>query len=364
MNRWCRHALAAAGLFTVLAGSALAEEVALRNEKVELRFPGEGEVLLRNLIHRPRELDQLRTVDAEGSFLPFGEEAQAEEGFRVAIAPEGEEGERYLRWKVVAEKEGEVVLADEEGRVEARFTLMPQSAAVDVAFTFAKELPRPATARLVWMLQVAGDFLGVPTEGPADYQIVPVADDGATQIHTIAVHRETAARYALAQPWWGVADRASDFLLACQFETGPVVLEQWSGLLQTTEAFRQTAVIPLPASGGKEVVRLRLFLFNRLTGLSGLSRNAGCWIMEDDRAPEKKTLVIAPALPLPRGTLRLLAGEKECLRVDVNGWEPGKIYAHELPSSLPKGKQPLKVELKTPDFEETIPLWTNLPPKL
>lgn len=344
--------------FSFLMPGVQAEYRTLENDWLEVVVPEEGEVLVEKLIYRPREFNNLRESTSGDSFLSFGGEGDSQVGIRVAIGKDTE----YVQWKVESEEEHQIKLVAEDQKMQAVLQVYPELSALDIVLSGSGSVSENDALRLEMMLQVAGDFLGVPTEGPADYQIVPVQEGIGTRVDSIAIHRNTDVSYNLVQPWWAVADRASHFMLGCHVSGKDIVLEQWSGEIQTIDALRQTLVLkPAEATGGWEA-KIRLLLLDKMEGLSGINEDVASWIMEVER-DNKKTVVIAPAREFGKGTFTLSV-EEEIFEIKTEAWTVGSVYRYELPEKLTNGKFPWKAKWKSEYSQGEMLIFQNAPPQL
>lgn len=314
-----------------IAVPLIASDAVLSNGQIDLVFPAEGEVLLKQIIHTARGIKNLREIQTDGGFLPFAT-ADNEAGLRMSI-----DGENFLRWKIAEQKPDAVTLIDESGSVEARFHLPPDSVAIGVTFVVRQPVER---FRLLFHLEVGGGFLGVPTEGPDDRQIVPIraSADAPIQISTSEIPRESTARYELAVPWWAVADQNNNFLLACLAETLPVSVEQKSQPVGTSDTLLQIMEFPLK----KNETTMQLFLFDGLSGLSGLTPTAAFWIL---RNKDTVRLLCAPSKPLAAGQIILRSQGKTLGEFSIENWMPGKIITHDLDVSEWNFSNPVEIEM-------------------
>lgn len=320
-----------------------AAPVALKNEWVEIAAPGSGgEILLSQLRYLPRELHNFREIPQADTIVAFSSEETAQEA-GVRVAEVLEDGSIHpLHWKVETASASSIRWRDENGRwsVEAVLEKGPEAT---LRFT---RLNGEATGKLhvSFMLEVAGTFLGVPTEGPADHLIAPLSHP-KPNVRIQPIHSNTEATYELHQPWWAVGDRVGKLVFACRASPPAAVstLHQWSGIITPHEALKETLLLAV----GKEPVELHLILCNHLERIAGLSPRAAYAITRDERL-SKTELQVVPLRPLEKGVLRV-----DCqspVTVPVESWKPGELYKVLL--DHPNSGNAFKVELSVDNRTE------------
>lgn len=329
------------------ASVALAEEVSLKNEWIEARLPGQGEVLVSGLRPLVRDFNNLRAAASGEAFLPFDTGSDKEEGIRLAVMRGGEK--EYVYWKVAQQEAGAVTLQNEELGITAALRLPAGSSQMRVGLTFSKK-GAVESAALEMMLEVGGTFLGVPTEGPADFLFAPVhGEDGGESFFHSPISIESAASLRLAAGWWAVGDQVAHTALLCQADFPDALLVQEPVMLDGQEALRES--LQLPLSSGTEELVVTIHLFDQIAELAAFTGRGGFALHKDERKEgEGFTLRFAVSETIPNGRLRLrVPGENEPrFELKAAQWEPGKPYS----AAIGAGRGPLEIEFSGDGFNE------------
>lgn len=336
-----------------------AEPLVLKNRFLEVSSPASGEVLISQLRYLPKEVDNLRAAPEGDDFLPFGEESSPEAGLRIAeVSREG--NRQLLSWKAEEQGDGKVVWQDEEGRweIEGSLSSAPQSSSFLLRIA-RRTAEAGSKLELSLMLQVGGTFLGVPTEGPADFLIVPLEQNGPA-VQPIAIHGKSDTSYRLAAPWWAVGDRVVELLLACRVEPAAALddLHQWSGVISPHEALRQTTSLTV----GEDPVLVQLAICDPLYRLSGITSRVAAYIARDERSEGHAELHLAPIQALGKGRVSVIANGAELASLPIADWKPGEL--HKLSLGEISSEKPLRLKMEADGIAEETPLLPERTPKL
>lgn len=321
-------------LMSVILG---AEKLRIENHFLEVRT-GEEDILISQLTYLPRELTQLRESRQEESMLMFVQPELSEEGIRV-FEIKGD-NKLPLTWGLQSSGEHGAEFESADGKWITRLQLPLDGVYFDLEFYPVEPLKEKVRLEVVSMLEVGGTFLGVPTEGPADYLMVPVSDDSEqVRIQRVPVPRSSDVGYTPILPWWAVGDQVADCLLVCTVEPQQALisLHQWSGIVETTEGFRQSMTLEFVP--GNPPVVVRIYLFDKIHKLSGISHHAVWALRYPQQANHGVTLTMIPAIPIDNVQVALELGKmaSEVVDLDKSAVEPNQSsQLHFFEQGLPQ----------------------------
>lgn len=316
----------------------------LANSQLEVT-PGTdgGTVVLSQIVERSRAFHQFRPVGADSSAALFEEDASEGGGFQIGIHRK-DAGDaaipEWLRWAQSASEGRCLNFKSDPAGLELTLELPEEGSYLDVSLKGSAG-EGWESIDLSWLLEVAGDFLGVPTESPSDTLVMPVKAQGLLVQQIGYSHQKT---FRPASNWWAVVDRIKRFALAVEVREGPgFELHQWSGKIGALDALRETMRFPV-AAGGAINLRIRLLILPSADHLSALGEGIAFSVVPDPQQPKRSVLFVMAGRPVRNAHIKVRTvgdAPRELISLPLERIDPDRPHRLALPE---ESVSPLELE--------------------